>query len=49
LFQQSIYLETAIQRVVKYLDVPAFEKGDLFYIQNLVALIKVQAFSMDNS
>ena len=28
------------EELIKYLDVPAFERGDLFYIQNLVALIE---------
>jgi hypothetical protein len=28
------------EELYKYLDVPAFERGDLFYIQNLVAIIE---------
>ena len=28
------------EELIKYLDVPAFERGDLFYIQNLVAAIE---------
>ena len=40
LFQAKAYiLQQPYNELVKYLDVPAFEKGDLFYIQNLVALL----------
>jgi len=31
------------EELLKYLDVPAFRVGDLFYIQNLVAVIEAQA------
>lgn len=41
LFQARAYiLKLPYTELVKYLDVPAFEKGDLFYIQNLVALLQ---------
>ncbi|HBC72922.1 MAG: hypothetical protein UX91_C0011G0011 [Candidatus Amesbacteria bacterium GW2011_GWB1_47_19] len=40
LFQARAYiLKQPFSELVKYLDVPAFEKGDLFYIQNLVAAL----------
>jgi len=41
LFQAKAWiLKEPYSELVKYLDVPAFEKGDLFYIQNLVALLQ---------
>ncbi len=41
LFQaKALILKQPYNEVVKYLDVPAFEKGDLFYIQNLVAALE---------
>ena len=41
LFQARAYiLDLPFSELVKYLDVPAFEKGDLYYIQNLVALLQ---------
>lgn len=41
LFQAKAYgLKQTREELYKYLDVPAFEQGDLFYIQNLVALIE---------
>ena len=41
LFQARAYiLKQPFEELVKYLDVPAFEKGDLFYIQNLVAALE---------
>jgi outer membrane protein assembly factor BamB len=40
MFQAKAYILKENQsELVKYLDVPAFERGDLFYIQNLVAAI----------
>ena len=40
LFQAKAYaLKQPFSELVKYLDEPAFEKGDLFYIQNLVAAL----------
>lgn len=40
LFQAKAYiLKEPYNELVKYLDVPAFERGDLFYIQNLVAAL----------
>jgi len=42
LFQARAYiLKQSFLELVKYLDVPAFERGDLFYIQNLVAALSV--------
>ncbi len=41
LFQAKAWiLKQPYSELVKYVDVPAFEKGDLFYIQNLVALLQ---------
>lgn len=40
LFQAKAYiLRQPYSELVKYLDVPAFDRGDLFYIQNLVAAL----------
>ncbi len=33
-------LKESREALAKYLDVPAFDKGDLFYIQNLVAILQ---------
>jgi len=41
LFQAKAYiLKEPFSQLVKYVDVPAFQRGDLYYIQNLVALLK---------
>ena len=41
LFQtKAQFFKNSREELVKYLDVPAFERGDLFYIQNLVAAIE---------
>jgi hypothetical protein len=41
LFQaQAFILRKSRQILTKYLDVPAFQMGDLFYIQNLIAAIE---------
>lgn len=41
LFLAKAYiLEEPYDELVKFLDVPAFYRGDLFYIQNLVAALK---------
>jgi hypothetical protein len=41
LFQaRAQILQQPREELVKYLDVPAFERGDLFYIQNLIATIE---------
>jgi hypothetical protein len=41
MFQAKAYLLKETQaNLIKYLDVPAFARGDLFYIQNLVAAIE---------
>jgi hypothetical protein len=37
---KAYILDESQEELVKYLDVPAFEKGDLFYIQNLIATIQ---------
>jgi hypothetical protein len=40
LFQAKAYiLKEPYTELVKWLDVPAFARGDLFYIQNLVAAL----------
>ncbi len=40
-FQAKAYIQKSDRaELIKYLDVPAFAKGDLFYIQNLVAILK---------
>jgi hypothetical protein len=40
LFQaRALILNDSASNLVKYLDVPAFQQGDLFYIQNLVAVL----------
>jgi outer membrane protein assembly factor BamB len=45
LFQAKAHiLKERYEELVKYLDVPAFERGDLFYIQNLVAAIESTRF-----
>ncbi len=41
LFQaKALILNEPYEELVKYIDVPAFERGDLFYIQNLVTAIE---------
>ena len=46
LFQAKAYiLEEPQGELLKYLDVPAFARGDLFYIQNLVATLDAQPWS----
>ncbi|MBN1263023.1 MAG: PQQ-binding-like beta-propeller repeat protein [Candidatus Pacebacteria bacterium] len=46
LFQAKAYiLKQSREELSKYLDVPAFERGDLFYIQNLIAAIKASSSS----
>jgi hypothetical protein len=41
MFQAKAYiLKESRAKLTKYLDTPAFEKGDLFYIQNLIASIE---------
>jgi len=41
LFQAKAFiLEQPVDELAKYLDIPAFERGDLFYIQNLIATIE---------
>ena len=37
---KAYILQEPREQLTKYLDVPAFERGDLFYIQNLVAAIQ---------
>lgn len=42
LFQAKAYiLNEPYDELVKYIDVPAFYRGDLFYIQNIVAALSV--------
>jgi len=41
MFQAKAYiLKEPKSELTKYLDAPAFERGDLFYIQNLIAAIE---------
>jgi hypothetical protein len=41
MFQAKAYLLKEKQpNLIKYLDVPAFARGDLFYIQNLIAAME---------
>lgn len=43
LFQAKAYiLKEPREDLTKYLDVPAFKRGDLFYIQNLIAAIEAE-------
>lgn len=44
LFQAKAYiLKDPYEQLVKWLDVPAFPRGDLFYIQNLVAALNASS------
>jgi outer membrane protein assembly factor BamB len=44
LFQAKAWvLKQPREELLKYLDVPAFERGDLFYMQNLVAAIEASS------
>jgi hypothetical protein len=48
LFQAKAYiLGETYDELVKYLDVPGFSRGDLFYIQNLVAALSASMFRLD--
>jgi hypothetical protein len=50
LFQAKAFiLKESREDLTKYLDVPAFEKGDLFYIQNLVAALQAPLTSPEPS
>jgi hypothetical protein len=41
MFQAKAYiLKETREELTKYLDVPAFERGDLCYIQNLIAAVE---------
>ncbi len=41
MFQAYAYImKMPYDQLTKYLDVPAFETGDLFYIQNLIAALE---------
>jgi hypothetical protein len=43
MFQAKAYiLKEPTEKLLKYIDVPAFNTGDLFYIQNLVAILESQ-------
>jgi len=37
---RALILQDSFDVLVKYIDVPAFERGDLFYIDNLVAVLE---------
>jgi len=44
LFQARAWiLKEPREQLIKYLDVPAVERGDLFFIQNLVALLEAES------
>ena len=44
LFQAKAYIQGETwSELSKYLDVPAFERGDLYYLQNLIALLDSQS------
>ena len=43
---KSLILQELSDELMKYLDVPAFERGDLFYINKLVATIESQGFEL---
>ncbi len=46
MFQAKAYLlKEPREELTKYLDVPAFQRGDLFYIQNLIASIEAPSLS----
>ncbi len=50
MFQARAYiLKAPREELTKYLDVPAFERGDLFYLQNLVAAIEAPSSSASTS
>jgi hypothetical protein len=43
MFQAKAYvLQEPYEELVKYLDVPAFERGDLLYIQNIIAALEAE-------
>jgi hypothetical protein len=39
---KALIFEHSQQDLARYLDVPAFARGDLFYIQNLIYTIEAQ-------
>jgi hypothetical protein len=46
MFQAKAWiLKQSREELTKYLDVPAFQRGDLFYIQNLIASIEAPSLS----
>ncbi len=46
LFQAKAYIvREPFRELVKWLDTPAFDRGDLFYIQNLIAALKADSAS----
>jgi len=48
LFQaKALIMRDPFDELVKYLDVPAFERGDLFYIQNLILALEAPALFPD--
>jgi hypothetical protein len=50
MFQAKAYLlKEPREELTKYLDVPAFQRGDLFYIQNLIASIEAPSLSASTS
>ncbi len=47
MFQAKAYImHEPVEHLLKYIDVPAFKTGDLFHIQNLVAILEREAQSV---
>ncbi len=40
---KALVLKQPASELIKYLDVPAFARGDLFHIQNLVTILAAQS------
>ena len=50
LFQvKALIMKDTREQLTKYLDVPAFPVGDLFYIQNLVTLLETTQIQKEES
>ena len=50
MFRAKAYvLEEPAEQLLKYIDVPAFETGDLFYIQNLVTILENPGYGFELS
>lgn len=46
---KALIMKDTREELTKYLDVPAFPVGDLFYIQNLVSLLEAVQIQKDES